>query len=187
MITTIVAAVQSDGGIGYQGRLPWPDIAQDRAHFRRATMDGIVVMGRRTYDSLPGGPLTGRINVVLTSNAQSLPRGVIAARSVEAAIAIGKIADLDVHIIGGRSVYCSAWKLANRLMISRILGEPYPADTFLPPLFPAVSPEESVRREWEVTDRRGPIAIGDGRTIAFERWSPSMNDIAGLPREIIDR
>ena len=100
---------QARGGvIGYQGGLPW-HLPEDLQHFRDLTLGGTVVMGRRTWESLPERfrPLPGRTNVVLTSS--DLP--VETARSVE------EVLDRhpDVWVIGGAQVYAAFLPHADRL------------------------------------------------------------------------
>jgi len=66
----LIAAVCSDGGMGYKGRLPWPHCKADMAHFAKRTTGGgnnAVVMGKKTWDSIPARPLRRRANLILSS------------------------------------------------------------------------------------------------------------------------
>lgn len=68
----LIAAVCSDGGMGYKGRLPWPHCKADMAHFAKRTTGGgnnAVVMGKKTWDSIPARPLRNRANLILSSHA----------------------------------------------------------------------------------------------------------------------
>ena len=62
----VIAGADKTNGIGYKGQIPW-DLPGDRRHFRNLTMSGVVVMGRKTWESLPMKPLPGRINIVITT------------------------------------------------------------------------------------------------------------------------
>jgi dihydrofolate reductase len=68
----LIAAVCSDGGMGYKGRLPWPHCKADMAHFAKRTTGGgnnAVVMGKKTWDSIPARPLRNRANLIISSHA----------------------------------------------------------------------------------------------------------------------
>ena len=95
---TIIAALASDGAIGRGGRLLFR-ISEDMRRFRRLTMGKPLVMGRRTFESLPGA-LPGRRNIVVTRNTGYAPAGAETAPSLEAAIAMCADAG-EVMVIGG--------------------------------------------------------------------------------------
>ena len=68
----LIAAVCSDGGMGYKGKLPWPHCKADMAHFAKRTTGGgnnAVIMGKKTWDSIPARPLRNRANLILSSHA----------------------------------------------------------------------------------------------------------------------
>lgn len=66
MTVSAIVAVDENGGIGFKGGLPWPRLKEDMQFFRGVTTDSVVIMGRKTYESLPSGPLPNRINFVIS-------------------------------------------------------------------------------------------------------------------------
>ena len=100
----IIVAVNNDWGIGYKGKQTIV-IPEDRNYFREVTDGGIVVMGRKTFESL-GKPLTNRKNIVLTNNSEYKVRGVTVAHSIGQAFEkIPQNSSHKVYIIGGAEVY----------------------------------------------------------------------------------
>lgn len=119
-VVAVVAAVARNGAIGRDNELLWRD-PQDMARFRAVTMGCPVVMGRRTWDSLPARfrPLPGRRNVVVTRNARWHADGAEAAASLEAALAL--LADAPkVFVIGGAQLYALALPRADELVLTEI-------------------------------------------------------------------
>ena len=115
----IIAAVTSDGGIGRDADLLFR-ISADMKRFKALTMGHPIIMGRKTFESFPNGPLPGRRNIVITRQADYAPHpDVVVAESPEAALkAIG-----DSHtafIIGGGEIYRRFMPLATELDITRI-------------------------------------------------------------------
>ncbi len=134
---TLIAAVTSDWAIGRRGDMIC-HLRGDLRRFRQLTMGCPVVMGRRTFESLPGGALPGRRNIVITRSADFTAPEVETYPSLEDAVAACAEAP-QVFIIGGGQVYAQAMPLADRLEITHIdLPAPTDADTF----FPAVSDDE---------------------------------------------
>jgi dihydrofolate reductase len=134
---TILVAFDDSFAIGNQGTIPW-HIAEDLRLFKTRTMGCPIIMGRKTWDSLPVKPLPGRTNIILSS---TLPRskklGVneVWATSLENAISWVKDHSQmkEIFIIGGKQVYEAALKIADRLLVSKIPGV-HEADTYFPPL-----------------------------------------------------
>jgi dihydrofolate reductase len=147
---TVVAAVARGGVIGREGVVPWR-LREDLAHFRALTTGHPVVMGRRTWDSLPDRfrPLPGRRNVVVTRDERWSAPGAERAGSIEAALAL-----LDgvphVFVIGGAEVYAAALPVADELALTEIDSD-VDGDTFFPAwdrdAFVEVSREEHVSSE----------------------------------------
>ena len=102
----MIVAADKKNGIGYQGKL-LVTIPFDQQLFRKETIGKVVVMGRKTLESLPGGRvLEGRTNIVLTRNKNYKCKGAVICHSVEAVLEeIKKYRSEDVYIIGGESVY----------------------------------------------------------------------------------
>jgi dihydrofolate reductase len=116
----VIAAVARNGAIGRDNELLWRN-PQDLAHFRAVTMGCPVIMGRRTWDSLPARfrPLPGRRNVVVTRNAQWRADGAEPAASL--ADALARLADTPkVFVIGGAQLYALALPLADELVLTEI-------------------------------------------------------------------
>lgn len=117
---TLIAAVARNGVIGRDGGLAWRHPA-DMAHFREVTHGHAVVMGRRTWDSLPERfrPLPARRNVVLTRQAGWAAQGAEAYASLDEAL--HALRDLpEVFVIGGGEVYAQAMPVADRLILTEI-------------------------------------------------------------------
>jgi len=153
----LIAAVARDGGIGRGNELLFRDPA-DQQHFRRTTLGHALLMGRRTWESLPARfrPLPGRRNVVLSRDPGFVAPGAETAPGLDAALA--RLADADtVFVIGGAELYAQALPLADELVLTEV-ARTYPdADAF----FPAFE-----RAQFEEIERRGASAA-DGTALAF--------------------
>ena len=136
-MVTLVAAVARNGCIGKDGALPWR-IPADVQHYKDVTMGKVVIMGRKTWESIPVKyrPLPGRTNVVVTrQSAYQLPGGVERFGSLVEALA-AHAAD-DVVINGGAEIYRAAIGRADRLDITHV-DRDVDGDTFFPPIDPTV-------------------------------------------------
>jgi dihydrofolate reductase len=131
MKITLVAAVARNGVIGRAGAIPWR-LPEDMAHFRDLTMGHPVIMGRRTWDSLPDRfrPLPGRRNVVLTRNSEWSAEGAERASSLEEALEQLRGATA-VFVIGGADVYTAALPIADELALTEVDDE-FEGDTYFP-------------------------------------------------------
>lgn len=128
----LVAALDRQRAIGRGGDLLWNE-REDQAHFRRVTMGCPVIMGRRTWDSLPERfrPLPGRRNVVVTRQALWQAPGAERAASLDAALAL--VADAPrVCVIGGGELYALALPHAQELALTEIDRAFDGADTYFP-------------------------------------------------------
>jgi dihydrofolate reductase len=125
---TIVVAYDEDLGIGKDGQIPW-QIPEDMRHFKELTTGHTVIMGRKTWDSLPPKfkPLPNRVNIVLSWSGCDAP---LVADSLEKAIEMAP-KDKEIFIIGGGQVYSEAYAsgLVDRVLASEIKGK-YEADTW---------------------------------------------------------
>lgn len=138
---------QADGGvIGNAGGIPWR-LPEDQARFKELTMGSAVLMGRRTWESLPASvrPLPGRRNLVLTSQPGWSDDGAEPVGSVEAASAI---VDGDLWVIGGSSVYAAALPLADRVVLTEV-DVRVDGDTLAPSLDPGWRPV--LAGDWETS------------------------------------
>lgn len=140
MISIIVAVERGTGAIGRDGDL-LHHISADLRRFKVLTMGHPVIMGRRTFESFPKGPLPGRENIVLTRTGSFHHDGTTVVSSLNEAIAI--VADRDAFVIGGGEIYRQALPLASVLHLTEIDATTPDADTFFP------LPDES---QWTETD-----------------------------------
>ena len=120
MKVSLVAAVARNGVIGRAGGLPW-QIPEDLGRFRELTTGHAVVMGRRTWDSLPERfrPLPGRRNVVVTRNEAWREPGAERAASLENALELLG-GEERVFVIGGGELYIEALPLADELQLTEV-------------------------------------------------------------------
>ena len=131
MMNIIVAAAE-DGAIGRSGDLVF-HVRGDMRHFKELTMGHTVVMGRKTFESLPKGALPGRRNIVISRNSGFVADGAEVVTSLEAAFeAAAGTPEREVFIIGGGSIYAAAMPLADRLYITEFKATAPDADTFFP-------------------------------------------------------
>ncbi|PHM52327.1 dihydrofolate reductase [Xenorhabdus hominickii] len=125
---SIIAAVAKNNGIGVNNSLPW-HCARDLKLFKQKTLDEIVVMGRKTAESL-GKPLPGRLNFVLSRNPDHVPAGFSIIRDIGEVVALANFH--SVYIIGGAEIYRQFIDVANRAFISHIEIDAPNTDTFFP-------------------------------------------------------
>ena len=142
---SLIAAVARNRAIGKDNQLLW-HLPEDMKHFRETTRGKPVIMGRRTWESLPDAfrPLPGRHNIVVTRNSTYKAHGADLADSLEAALTLACDAE-EVFVIGGEQLYRAALPLADRLYLTEVDLAPG-ADAFFPEVDPADWQEEG-RRE----------------------------------------
>ena len=131
MRLTLIAVLARNGSIGKDNRLLC-HLPEDQQHFRRATAGGVVIMGRKTWDSLPERfrPLPGRRNIVVTRNPQWQAVGAEAVPSLDAALACVQTAP-KVFVIGGAELYRQAIARADELLLTEIERD-FDGDTHFP-------------------------------------------------------
>ena len=128
MISLVVARARG-GAIGRDGDIPW-FAPEDLAAFQRETMGGALIMGRRTWDSLPVKPLKGRLNIVVTSREVDAPHCVgSVTEAVELAYAQGY---RRIYGIGGAGIYDEMLGIADRLLVTEVDLDVDGADAFFP-------------------------------------------------------
>lgn len=135
----MIAAMASNRALGINNSLLW-HISEDLAYFKRITSGAVVVMGRRTFESL-GRPLPKRENVVVSGNDAYRADGVVVCPSLEEALARYAGRD-EIFIIGGGQIYRQAMPFADRIYLTEVMHE-YKADTFFPELDPLIWHESS--------------------------------------------
>ncbi|MCX6253341.1 MAG: dihydrofolate reductase [Bacteroidia bacterium] len=126
---SIIVAVSDDWGIGKDNELLW-HIPEDMKRFKRLTSGNTVIMGKNTWESLPGRPLAGRKNIVLTDDPNECIDCSITAYSIEDALNKCEKKD-EIFVIGGGSVYRQFMPVADRLLITHV-HKKAPADVFFP-------------------------------------------------------
>ena len=117
-LISFVVAVSKNGVIGRDGGLPW-HISSDLKRFKEITMGKPVIMGRKTWESLPRRPLPGRQNVVLTRQWGYVAIGAEVVRSVGEALSLCKDAS-EICIIGGGEIYGLFRDMANRVYLTEV-------------------------------------------------------------------
>ena len=155
---TIICALAANRAIGYQNKLLY-HLSADLRRFKTLTTGHTIIMGRRTFESLPKGALPNRRNIVLTRQEGLSFEGTEVFPSLQAALdgvhvgvddleaGVGVVAacepEEDIYIIGGESVYAEALPMADRLCLTHVEATPEHADAFFPEFDPM---------EWRLTD-----------------------------------
>lgn len=160
---SIIAALAENRVIGRENRLPWR-LPADLAHFKRLTLGKPIVMGRRTWESLPG-LLPHRTHIVVTRDRGYIAQGAEVAHSLDDALALVGGAE-EVMIIGGADLYRQTLPFADRLYLT-LIHEAFEGDAYFPP----VDPERwcEVSRETRPPDEKNPIAL---TFVTYERPGP---------------
>ncbi len=146
MQLNLIFARAANGVIGADGALPW-HLPEDMAHFKRTTLGCPVIMGRKTWDSLPPKfrPLPGRTNVVITRQTNWHENGAKPANNIPQALSICeqlRPQPEQVWVIGGAQIYAEALPLARRAVVTEI-DAAFEGDAYAPPFGP----------EWLETER----------------------------------
>lgn len=126
----IIAAIDRNNAIGYENKLLF-HVPNDMKRFKALTTGHTIIMGRKTFESLPKGVLPNRRNIVLSRNSEFHPQGAEVFPSLDEALKHCS-QDEDIFIIGGASVYQQAMRLADRLYITEVEAAAPEADAFFP-------------------------------------------------------
>jgi dihydrofolate reductase len=150
MELNLIYARAANGVIGKDGAMPW-HLPEDLAHFKRLTQGHPVIMGRKTWDSLPARfrPLPGRANIVVTRQADWNEIGAQRASSLREALSMAEQTDSEAWIIGGAQIYAQALPLASRVEVTEI-GRDFDGDAHAPQLGP----------EWQEVARSRHVGSG---------------------------
>lgn len=127
-----IVAMSRDHAIGMNGDMPW-HLPEDLKHFKEITVGNPVIMGRRTWESIPRRPLPGRKNIVVTRNSLFDEAGAFRASSPEEAIAMCESSETP-FIIGGATIYAEFLPFLSEIIVTEIDASYPDADTFFPPL-----------------------------------------------------
>ncbi len=160
MEIALIYARAANGVIGKDGTMPW-HLPEDLAHFKQLTLGAPVIMGRKTWDSLPPRfrPLPGRSNIVVTRQPDWKENGVQRSSSLREALQIAEQSNpATVWVIGGAQIYAQALPLAQRVEVTEI-AQDFDGDAFAPELGP----------EWVETTREAHTSTG-GMAFAFVRY-----------------
>jgi dihydrofolate reductase len=146
---SIIVAVSEDWGIGKDNELLW-HISEDLKRFKRLTSGNTVIMGKRTWESLPRRPLPGRMNIVLTDNPDETIKEAVTAYSLQDALDKGE-KDKEIFIIGGGSIYRQFMPISDRLFITHVHRKA-PADIYFPAIDLGI---------WKITEKEEFKSDGD--------------------------
>ncbi len=163
---TLVVAVAKNRVIGRGGELPWR-ISSDMKRFKAATMGKPVLMGRKTWESLPKRPLPGRDNIVLTRDAAFVAEGARVYATLDAALAAARAmaqakGAQEVCIIGGAQLYEATLPLADRIILTEV----------------NLAPDG---------DAHFPDLGGEWREVSRERIARGENDDADFVARVLER
>jgi dihydrofolate reductase len=156
-----VVAVSRNGVIGSNGGLPW-HISSDLKRFKAVTMGKPVIMGRKTWESLPKRPLPGRANIVITRQDNYQASGAIVVADIKAALAAAGTAE-EIAVIGGGEIFREVFPLADRIYFTEVDLD-VDGDTYFPRLAP-----------------------GEWRETASEHHEASLGESAGFTLRTLDR
>lgn len=130
MIISIIVAIAENNAIGKDNKLLW-HIKDDLQLFKRTTLNHVIIMGRKSYESI-GRPLPKRTNVVITRSRDYQPEGVMVFHSLNDAFDHFKKTEEEVFVIGGGEIYRQSLDDAHKLHISHVHTTVEDADTFFP-------------------------------------------------------
>lgn len=149
MFSIIACISKKHKAIGYQNRLLYA-LPSDMTRFRELTTGHTIIMGRKTFESLPNGALPNRHNIVISKTREQITGCEVYASLEEAlearkeAVGSKEAEEEECFIIGGASIYEQALPFADKLYLTIVEKEPEHADTFFPEINPA---------EWEVKEK----------------------------------
>ena len=149
MEVNLIVAIGRNGAIGVGGDLIW-HIPADLKRFKSLTTGHPVIMGRKTWDSLPRRPLPGRKNIVITHNSDFNEEGAVTVSSPEEAITL--FGNESPFIIGGGQIYNAMMPYVTKLYLTEVDSESPEADTFL----------HLNKERWHITEESEWMTAPDG-------------------------
>lgn len=140
---SIISAVSENNVIGNKGKIPW-HIKEDFKIFKELTLNNVIIMGRKTWVSLPKRPLPNRINIVVGQ--KEITDNVEYFKSLNEAIEHSKknYPEKEVFLIGGHGIYREGLEIANTMYLSHVFAE-FKGDTFFP---------EYDKDKWKVVEEK---------------------------------
>ena len=149
MLSIIACISQTNRAIGHQNRLLY-HIKSDLTRFRELTTGHAIIMGRKTYESLPNGALPHRRNIVVSRSIKEM-EGCEVYSNLEAALKAAEGKTEETFIIGGESIYRQSLPAAHKLYLTVVDDAPQQADAF----FPEINPKEWKLIEKEMRNENG--------------------------------
>jgi dihydrofolate reductase len=158
MKISMIVAMDENNGIGKDNKLLW-HLPEDFKHFKDTTRDSVVIMGRKTYESLPKKPLKDRVNIVLTRDESyvcEVSKGVLKGGDLapiechdmyDVALWLDVFKNKSIYVIGGQNIYEQFMPYVDELIVTHVYGK-YEADAFFPKIEPT---------EWKSYAVRGSI------------------------------
>jgi dihydrofolate reductase len=158
MIISLIAVLGKNNEIG-KGNELLCRLPSDLKRFKAITTGHTVIMGRKTFDSLPKGPLPNRRNLVISRNKQLVIEGAEVCSSLDHAL-LKSIDETEVFITGGAQIYEQALPVADKMYITRIHAAFHDADAFFPPV--DWKDWKETGRETFPADEKNPFAFTFG-------------------------
>lgn len=124
-----LVAVDKNQGIGFNGSIPWPRLTNDLKWFKQITLGNVVIMGRKTWESIGSKNLPGRINIVLSRNNIPDCHKSFSITNDALEFCKTKFPDKDIYVIGGATIYQQYIDVIDKFYITEI-DETYTCDTF---------------------------------------------------------
>ena len=149
MLSIIACISQTNRAIGYQNRLLY-HIKSDLTRFRELTTGHAIIMGRKTYESLPNGALPHRRNIVVSRSMKEM-EGCEVYPNLDAALKAAEGKTEETFILGGESIYRQSLPAAHKLYLTVVDDAPQQADAF----FPEINPKEWKLIEKEMRNENG--------------------------------
>ena len=164
MKITLIAAISENNVIGKNGKIPW-NIPEDLGRFKKLTLEHPIIMGRKTYESLPekSRPLPKRKNIVM-SNSLSPTEGIYVAKNLEEALKLAE--NKDAYVIGGEEIYRLFLPVADKLEITRV-HKKYEGDSFFP--------QEIEWSEWGLLNEKNGTSKNEKVSYSFLTYSRLFN------------
>lgn len=163
----IIVAMNKDRVIGVDNRLPW-HLSEDLQHFRKLTLNNVVIMGRKTYESI-GMPLPNRENIIISRNTDYISQLKVFS-NLEDAILYAKSLKRSIFIIGGGELYNYAMSIATKLFVTEIELDVKDATVY----FPIIN-----YLEWELIEKKSFISKDNIKYhfCEYKRLKHNLNNI----------
>ena len=167
MAIHLIYARAANGVIGHNNTMPW-HLPEDLAHFKQCTQGHPVIMGRKTWDSLPARfrPLPGRTNIVVTRSTAWREDGVLRSHSLEEALQLAAQHSDTIWVMGGAQIYAQALPLADVVEVT-IIHQDFEGDAYAPTL----------DAQWHITSRQDAVS-SQGLSYSFVRYERQRNAAA---------